>query len=136
MRPFMDPLPPAARDARNVALSPRRSVRGWVLPRSAAAPSGGTSAQLLPQLLDALAGAVRMRVQGERRLEAAQRRLRLLERIVNQPQPEQGTEMPRLQREGLLDVPDRGLPVADQEMHRRPLVPAFGELRRLLDHAI
>ena len=70
--------------------------------------SGRAAAQLLAQLLDHLAGAFRVRVQDQRRLEAAQRRLRLLQRVVDQAQAEQGAEMAGLERQGLLDVPDRG----------------------------
>src|SRR5690606_13506838 len=98
--------------------------------------SGGTAAQPLAQLLDLPGGAGRERIERECRLEAAQCGLRLPEPLVDQAVAGQGAGMARLQCQRLLNVQDRGLPVAHQKMHGRALVPALRKLGCLLDHAI
>ena len=61
---------------------------------------------------------------------------RLVDRVVDQAEAGQRAEMARLEIERALDVEHRGAEVAHQIVQGGALVPALGEVGRLLDHPI
>src|SRR3546814_4232503 len=72
----------------------------------------------------------------QRCLEGLQRAALVLQPHVDKPASRQRAEVPRLQFQGLGDVIERLAVVAEQVVHRRPLVPALCEIRRDDDHLV
>src|SRR5258708_21270456 len=88
------------------------------------------------ELLDLGLDRAQVRVDLERALEGAHRRLLVAERGVDLAQAGERAPVARLELEGLLDIDHRGPEVADQELDGGALVPALGELRVDPDHCV
>ena len=94
------------------------------------------SANLFLEMSDSLSDARKMRVCVQRKFTSIAGRLFFAERFVSHTKAGKRSEMTWLKREYPLDIVDRQLKLAQGVKHGRSLVPAFGEIRLMLDEQI